>query len=360
MPRRHLAALLALVAGTVSLTACSVPLAWGGGPAGIYLVAADGSGLARLSDVPAQPDWSPDGDRLAFADADGIVVIDADSTGRVRVAEAVRPGPPAWSPDGDRLAFVDPDALLLRIVAVDGSGEITRPMLERDPGDEVAAIAVDAPPTWSPDGRRLAYVSWDGNGDEVYAVATGGETAAPIQLSEIPIGNAVLPLDEPPGQRLAVANAAAPSWAPDGERLAFVRFPEARGATGGLYLVDPDGTGQERLTEVEPLAGVDWSENGHKLLFAARRDGEEDVYALRPRGFGPLENLTLTHSGRSLDPAWSPDGRQIAFASDGDIWLMRADGSNKRPLVATELRDHSPVWSPDGTRIAFVAEQAIG
>lgn len=359
-PLRALPALLALAALALLPTACSTPVAWGGGSAGIYVVGADGSGLTRLTDAPARPAWSPAGDRLAFVDEDGVWVIGADGSGRARVAEADRPGPTVWSPDGGRLAFVDPGAQALRIVAVDGSGEVARPLLEEAPGNDLVAIAVDAPPVWSPDGARVAYVSWDGNGDEVYTVAAAGEAADLIQISDIPAGSSPIRRDDPRGQRIAVGNAAAPSWAPDGERLAFARFPEARGSTGGLYLVDADGTGQDRLTRVEPLAGAHWSGDGRKLLFGARREGQEDVYVINLRGFGLLANLTRTHPGQSRDPVWSPDGRQIAFASDGDLWLMSADGSGKHPLAATALRDHTPVWSPDGSRLAFVSEPVIG
>jgi len=362
MPRSSslAAALLVLVGGMVLLAGCSTPVAWGGGPAGIYVVAADGSGLTRLTETPARPFWSPAGDRIAYTAEDGLWLVAADGSGRQRLAEARGASPPAWSPDGSRIAFTDPSSRTLRIVAVDGSGEVARPLLTEEPGLELVAFAIDGPPAWSPDGARVAYVSWDGNGDEVYAVAAAGEAAEPVQLSDIPASSRYVRRDDPLRQRVAVANAAFPAWAPDGSTVAFTRYPETPRSTGGLYLAEEDGSGQDRLTRVEPLAGADWSADGRKLLFAARREAEEEIYVLNLRGFGLLANLSRTHPGRSRDPAWSPDDRQIAFASDGDIWLMRADGSNKRLLAATELRDWAPAWSPDGGRVAFASEPVVG
>lgn len=357
-PRVATVAALALVLPL--LIGCTAPVSWGGGPAGIYVVGVDGSGLTRLVDVPAQAAWAPASDRLAYTAEDGVWLVGADGTGRTRLAEARGAGPPAWSPDGARIAFVDPSAQRLRLVAVDGSGETAIPLLAEDPGDELVAFAIDAPPAWSPDGARIAVVSWDGNGDELYAVETAGGGGKLAQLSDIPAGTRPVNRADPRGQRIAVAMVGYPAWSPDGSRIAFARYPEAPGSGGGVYLVDGAGVEPERLTRVVPLTGARWSPDGRKLLFAARREENDDVYVVNLRGFGLLSNLTRTHAGRSRDPVWSPDGRRIAFASDGDLWLMNADGSGKRPVAATELRDFAPAWSPDGTRLAFASEPEIG
>lgn len=361
MPRnRHLTALFALIAGAAVLTGCAAPLEWGGGAAGIYVVAPDGSGLTRLTETPAKPAWSPAGDRIAYAAEEGVWVIGADGTGRRLVAEARGAGPPAWSPDGMRLAFVDPAAGVLRIAGINGAGEVNRPLLTEDPGNELVAFAIDGAPSWSPDGSRVAYVSWDGNGDEIYVVAAAGDTARPTRLSNIPASTRPVRRVDPEGQLVAVANAGHPAWSPDGANIAFTRYPETPNSTGGLYLVAPDGQAQDRLTRVEPLAASHWREDGRQLVFAGRREGIDDVYVVDLSGFGLLINLTRSHPGQSRDPDWSPDGRQIAFISDLDVWLMEADGAAKRPVVVTELREFSPAWSPDGSRIAFASQPIIG
>jgi len=292
-------------------------------------------------------------------------------------------GPPAWSPNGTKLAFVDAEAGLLRIVASDGAGEERWPLLDQAPGATLVAFSTDAPPSWAPDGREVAFITWDGNGDEVYVVevpvareAVGaiapspgsavdqasepGLGPEPKRLSDIPASTRAVSRTDPRGQKVAVANAADPAWSPDGRQISFTRLPETPGSTGGLTLMAATGGRETRVTKVEPIGGARWSPNGEKLLFGARREGQSDIYIANLRGFGLLANLTRTHPGLSGDPDWSPDGRRIAFASDGEIWLMGADGGGKRRLVGTELRDHSPAWSPDGSKVAFVSEQVIG
>ena len=77
------------------------------------------------------------------------------------------------------------------------------------------------------------------------------------------------------------------------------------------------------------------------------------------KGHGRNRQLTDLKRG-AQDPTWSPDGRQIAFASSGphgDIFVMNADGSDIRRVAGTPKRDVAPDWSPDGTRITFNTNQ---
>jgi TolB protein len=121
-----------------------------------------------------------------------------------------------------------------------------------------------------------------------------------------------------------------------------------------------------------PLEGHDdyqvwtpaWAPGGHRLVFAAlwetgRGESPREVW----------EICTVDRDGRHLrelrrgrDPAWSPDGRRIAFISDRDgagpqIYVMNADGSNQTRLTKDDTRDYNPAWSPDGRRITYYAER---
>ena len=91
-------------------------------------------------------------------------------------------------------------------------------------------------------------------------------------------------------------------------------------------------------------------------MFVSWRDGNGEVYAMDADGSGP-RNLTQ-HPAKDVRPAWSPDGRRIAFVSrrDGnsEIYVMNADGSGKRNLTRDRASDDYPTWSPDGRRIAFL------
>ena len=99
-----------------------------------------------------------------------------------------------------------------------------------------------------------------------------------------------------------------------------------------------------------------WSPDGRKLAFVSRRDGNSEIYVMNADGSGQ-ENLTQQPASDS-HPSWSPDGRKLAFVSrrDGnsEIYVMNADGSGLRNVTRTPSNDLDPAWSPDGGAIAFV------
>ena len=122
--------------------------------------------------------------------------------------------------------------------------------------------------------------------------------------------------------------------------------------TGLTSVIDDDGQG---WTYMSPA----WSPDGRQIAFGSSRDGGWDIYVINADGSG-LRRLT-THSARDDSPAWSPDGRQIAFTSDRDgdfeIHVMNADGSNIRRVTDHPAEDGDPNWSPDGGRITFTSSR---
>jgi dipeptidyl aminopeptidase/acylaminoacyl peptidase len=149
-----------------------------------------------------------------------------------------------------------------------------------------------------------------------------------------------------------------PDWSPDGERIAFA---STRDGNREIYLMDVDDTIQDpenarvrRLTDHEgdDLSPV-WSPDGTQIAFASDRDGDWEIYVMRADGTD-LRQLTDNTSIESK-ASWSPDGAQIAFDSgegyERDIYVMDSDGANQERLVQAE--GGWPAWSPDGTRIAY-------
>ena len=133
-----------------------------------------------------------------------------------------------------------------------------------------------------------------------------------------------------------------PASADSESRIAFVREP-------GIWVV-MDGI-EHRLTRGSDYR-PDWSPDGKWLLFQ-RFDGDgSDLYRIRADG---NRMHALTDDGGYYHPSWSPDGKRIAFGQHGDLYVMDADGSNRRRLTGSPGEESRPAWSPDGTEIAFVS-----
>ena len=110
--------------------------------------------------------------------------------------------------------------------------------------------------------------------------------------------------------------------------------------------------------QVETCESVDpaWSPDGQWLVYASTCEGNAELYRMRPDGSG-VERLTRT-PGAEHGPAFSPDGSRIAYAyhrkgDDPEIMIMAADGSNPRTATENEATEWGPTWSPEGTRIAY-------
>jgi Tol biopolymer transport system component len=122
--------------------------------------------------------------------------------------------------------------------------------------------------------------------------------------------------------------------------------------SGLTTVIDDDGQG---WTYMSPA----WSPDGRQIAFGSSRDGGWDIYVVNVDGSG-LRRLT-SHSARDDSPAWSPDGTRIAFTSDRDgdfeIHVMNADGSGIRRVTDHPAEDGDPSWSPDGSMIAFTSNR---
>jgi len=164
--------------------------------------------------------------------------------------------------------------------------------------------------------------------------------------------------------RLSVAEAAGGPNAPAlNGRIVFSTLTEAGNLD--LFSMNPDGTDRRQLTtSLADALSPDVSPDGRRIVFTRREPGgKEEIYIMNADGSRLRKLTAFGPGGRAYDPAWSPDGKQIAFSgapavdNESDIYVMSANGRNVRPLTdfgpTEELDDESPTWSPDGQRIAF-------
>lgn len=156
-----------------------------------------------------------------------------------------------------------------------------------------------------------------------------------------------------------IADDVLPTWSPDGSKIYFA---SNRDGTYEIYVMNANGTNQTRLTDnsasdTEPSVSPD----GTKIAFRTNRDGNDEVYVMNADGTNPVNLTNLICFGWNGicpegEPRWSPDGTKIVFATwrggTADIWVMNSDGTNPVQLTFG-LWASNPAWSPDGTRIAF-------
>ena len=157
-----------------------------------------------------------------------------------------------------------------------------------------------------------------------------------------------------------------PSWSPDGKHIAFVsnrdgHFP-GNISTNEIYVMDADGKNQKNLTNnPRSDSSPSWSPDGKRIAFASDRDGDLlhfNIYVMDVDGKNP-QRLTNNRQNDQY-PSWSPDGKRIAFSSDKkgnwknfDIYVMDADGKNQQILTDNDFYDQYPSWSPDSKKISF-------
>ncbi len=244
--------------------------------------------------------------------------------------------PPSWSPDGTKIAFGRDhnDNTDVYVIGADGTGLVR---LTSDP-------ATDSHPSWSPDGSRIAFAS-DRDGDrEIYVMNVDGSDVTRLTDNEADDGQ--------------------PAWSPDGTKIAFVSDSEEP-ENPDIYVMNADGSGRTRLTTAPSGDWFPaWMPDGSRIVFHrsdAADEGEEEtadapegVYVMNADGSGQ----TLL-PGTGPWPSWSPDGNKIAFvgAADdeesADIYVVSANGGDPIRLTDSPHYDLAPAWAPDGNKIAF-------
>ena len=286
-----------LSSGLASNTGRVVFTSWKEGNHEIYIMDSVGGNKERLTHNPANdtdPDWSPDGTKIAFASAQRngkrqIYVMNADGSHLKKLTDSRDNSNPDWSPDGGKIVFtVHPDWIndwVNHIAVMDADGK-NRERLE----DHASQ------PSWSPDGQQIAFVSW----------------------KHWPMG----------------------------------------GGRNEIYVMDADGQGVIRKVTHDEASkqNPSFSPDGLRIAYEAHHKGLHHIYVVGADGENPmgLTQIQKTH----FHPAWSPDGETIAYYDwDGNlsstIHLMSPEGRHIRQLSDDrDAIDFYPDISPLGLAVS--------
>jgi TolB protein len=227
-----------------------------------------------------------------------------------------------------RIAYVTKSGSRYNLWVADSDGENAQSAL--------ASAEPIISPSWSPNGRQVAYVSFESRKPVVYVHEVYG------------------------GKRRLIANFrgsnSAPSWAPDGRTLAVTL---SRDGGSQLYTIDANGGEPRRLTQ---SAGIDtepvFSPDGRSIYFVSDRGGAPQIYRM-PASGGTPERVTFTGS-YNISPALSPDGRWLAYISriNGAFKLQVMElGGNTVNSITDTTADERPSFAPNGRLIVYATRQ---
>ncbi len=198
-------------------------------------------------------------------------------------------------------------------------------------------------PAWSPDGQQLIFYSDRNQRTDLYTMN----------------------INEGEAKRLATSGGpgASPAWSPDGQWIAYSTIHQP---TAGLYIVRPDGSGTQRLTDFQVVTIV-WSPDSQQIAFVGNCEGNCDIYVVN---ISTSKVRQLTHNGLiDAYPTWSPDSQQLAFISNRsmsfELYVIAIDcdetrqgGCTTERLTQNRAADSFPSWSPDGKQIAFSSDRS--
>jgi TolB protein len=207
--------------------------------------------------------------------------------------------------------------------------------------------------SWSPDGKQIVCSTADGNGPGLFLMDASGENV----------------------KRLTHGNDSGAAFSPDGKTIAFTRYGRGGGQIMSIRVDSkasekPNAAGDNlpamkdvitRLTDGSNYdADLAWSPEGKDIVFASDRSGFFRLYLMAPDGKNVRELTKIDNTGGNAYPAWSPDGKRIAFtnsAPDGtrQIFIVDRDGKNTNQLTKVGVFNCYAAWSPDGKKLAYMS-----
>ena len=359
----------------------------------IWTMKPDGSGVHQLTDGHGddrEPRVSPDGTKIAFSSdraftgSYDIWVVDI-ATGKLTqwTSAAADEFEPAWSPDGSEIAFASGTGInSIAIQAVNAAGKI------RTIGTVPTGTHVNSP-SWSPDGKKVAWIQflanksllmvdgkpvgtsddvfpfpatwlpgnrllYTGNGKIRITAVDGGATEdipfeATFTMNRPAYTRKHFDLDTPAVK--TVKGIVSPALSPDGKKVVFE-------ALNQLWLMEiggkPVALTNDKFYKEDPA----WSPDGKSIAYSSDKGGTEDLYILDV-ATKQEKRVTSTPDSAEVDAAWSPDGKKLAFEDqDGATYILDLATGKRSPIIPAQFAPSKPSWSASGGTIAIAALKA--
>lgn len=153
-----------------------------------------------------------------------------------------------------------------------------------------------------------------------------------------------------------------PAWSPDGRQIAFIHCFPRNACDREMHVMNADGSGRRIIASDVLASGITrwpsvWAPDSYRIAFTSRESGNVDIYITTADRSWQV-NLTNTRYN-DIAPSWSPDGSLLVFEcpGDGKLYVIDADGSGKTSVSRNAYNDGRPAWSPNGKHIAFLVRR---